>query len=92
MQHLPKPITWGIKSEDKARQEYVKIMEKNCHHGIEATRAGFVVHSRKCWLGASPDAWVTDPSVTNIAELKCPYSKAFVHPREACKKLASIVS
>ena len=61
-------------------------MKKDGHDGIEATRAGFVVHQRKCWLGASPDAWVTDPSVTNpqdIAEFKCPYSKAFVHPREA---------
>ena len=88
MQHLPKPIAWGIKNEDKARQEYVKIMEKNGHYGIEATWAGFVVHPRKCWLGASPDAWVTDASVTNpqgIAEFKCPYSKAFVHPRETCK-------
>ena len=40
------------------------------------------------WLGASPDAWVTDPSVPDkqgIAEFKYPYSKAFVHPQEACK-------
>ena len=88
MQHLPKPIAWGINNEDKARQEYVKVMGKDGHYGIEATRAGFVVHPRKCWLGASPDAWVTDSSVTNpqgIAKFKCPYSKAFVHPREACK-------
>jgi len=42
--------------QDRAKQEYVKLMEKNGHHGIEATRAGFVVHPRKCWLGASPDA------------------------------------
>ena len=34
------------------------------------------------------DAWVTDPSVSDsqgIAEFKRPYSKAFVHPLEACK-------
>ena len=34
------------------------------------------------------DAWVTDPPVSDsqgIAEFKHPYSKAFVHPHEACK-------
>ena len=31
--------------------------------GLETKRCGFVVHSEKGWLGASPDAWVTDPSV-----------------------------
>ena len=79
----------GVKNnEAKARQEYVKYMEENGHHGIKTTLAGFVVHPHKCWLGASPDAWVSDPSVRDkqgIAEFKCPYSKAFVHPEEACK-------
>ena len=89
IQYLPKPIAWGINNEDKARQEYVKVMGKDGHHGIEATQSGFVVHPRKCWLGASPDVWVTDPSVTNpqgIAELKSnpkqPSCKKSVRPSE----------
>ena len=67
------------------------LLKENGHHGIIATLAGFVVCPHKCWLDASPDAWVTDPSVTDqqvIAEFKCPYSKAFmvfIHPQEACK-------
>lgn len=88
MIHQPKPIAWGKNNEVKARQEYVKHMEENGHRGIKTTLAGFVVHPHKCWLGASPDAWVSDPSVRDkqgIAEFKCLYSKAFVHPEEACK-------
>ena len=47
-----------------------------------------VVQPYKYWLGASPDTWVTDPSVPDeqgIAEFRCPYSKAFVHPYKACE-------
>ena len=88
MLHQPKPISWSKNNETKARNEYMKNMEKNSHPGIKAVPAGFVVHAKKYWLGASPDAWVTDPSISDsqgIAEFKCPYSKAFVHPHEACK-------
>ena len=87
MLHQPKPISWSKNNETKARNEYVKNMEKNSHPGIKAVPAGFV-HAKKYWLGASPDAWVTDPSISDsqgIAEFKCPYSKAFVHPHEAYK-------
>ena len=52
-------------------------MEENGHHDIKCALAGVVVQPYKCWLGASPDAWVTDPSVLDelvIAEFKCPYS------------------
>ena len=85
MLYQPKPIAWGKSNEAKAQQEYLRYMEENGHHGIRCTLAGFVVHPYKCWLGASPDAWVTDPSVQDeqgIAEFKCPYSKAFVHPQK----------
>ena len=48
---------------------------------LTASDSGFVVHFDKYWLGASPDAWVIDPSVedTNgIAEFKCPYREDYV--------------
>ncbi len=55
-------------------------MRSNDHVGLHTKKAGFVVDSDKCWLGASPDAWVFDLSIdctpTVIAEFKCPYSMA----------------
>ena len=88
MLHQPKPIVWGKSNEVKAQLQYLRYMEENGHHDIKCDLAGFVVHPYKCWLGASPDAWVTDPSVPDeqeIAEFKYPYSKAFVHPYKACE-------
>ena len=85
---LPKPISWGRNNEEKARKSYVTHRNEDGHSGLQAIRSGFVVHSEKFWLGASPDAWVTDPSVTassGIAEFKCPYTKANLLPEEACK-------
>ena len=72
--------------EARGCQAYVKHMQMHGHPGLQTTRSGFVVHSVKDWLGASPDGWVTDPSVSNvhgILELKCPYSKADVSPEKA---------
>ena len=40
------------------------------------------------WLGASPDAFVIDPSeiiCNGIVEFKCPFSKKDVLPQEACR-------
>ena len=83
---LPKPIAWGREHEADALREYCKYMNANGHQDLQATKCGFVVHSTKPWLGASPDAWVYDPTCNShgIAEFKCPYSKADVDPREAC--------
>ena len=63
-------------------------MNSHGHSGLETKKCGFVVHSEEGWVGASPDAWVTDPSVnahTGIAEFRCPFTKAGVHPNEACE-------
>lgn len=87
---LPKPLAWGKKNEHKACLAYVNYMQLHGHPGLKTTRCGFVVHQEKCWLGASPDAWVTDPSanaVSGIVEFKCPYNKAELTPEEACKDL-----
>ena len=48
----------------------------------------FCVHHEKGWLGASPDARVSDPDSSQwngIAEFKCPFSKADVPVETACK-------
>ncbi len=60
------------------------------HLGLKALPAGFLVHPEKYWLGASPDAWIVDPSLVcvnpnGIAEFKCPYSKRDHSPSDACK-------
>ena len=63
-------------------------MYSNGHTGLTASDSGFVVHSEKCWLDASPDAWVTDPSVQDIkgiAKLKCPYREAKMSLVKACQ-------
>ena len=89
--HLPKSILWGKENEANAHEAYVKCMHSNGHPGLIATEAGFIVHFDKCWLGASPDAWVTDPQSLGddigLAEFKCPYTKAFTTPEQACEDL-----
>ena len=84
---LPKPISWGRDNEARACLAYVDYMQKR-GHPVKTAPSGFVVHPDKGWLGASPDAWVTDPSsaqVEGIAEFKCPYTKLGVTPEEACE-------
>ena len=88
MVYLLKPIAWGVNNESKACHAYVQHMQTNGHAGLQVKKAGFVVHPEKGWLGASPDAWVTDPSTDpkyGIAEFKCPYVKANVTVEEACE-------
>ena len=58
----PKPIPWGRNNEMAACHAYVKHMQTHGHHELKASSSGFVVHPEKGWLGASPDARVTDPS------------------------------
>ena len=88
--HIPKAIRWGTDHEENARIEYEKYMRSNDHVGLHTKKAGFVVDSDKCWLGASPDAWVFDLSIdctpTGIAEFKCPYSMADKTIEEMCKE------
>ena len=51
-------------------------------------KCGFIIHPTLGWLGASPDAFVTDPHSClpdGIAEFKCPYSKREMTPIDACQ-------
>ena len=81
--YLPKAIQWERTHELDACREYIKIMNANGHIGLSTRSSGFVVHREKGWLGASPDAWIHDPSCESpngIAEFKCPYSKVDMSP------------
>ena len=76
MNVLPPPIKWGLENEKKACAEYVRFMRANGHEGLETRPCGFIIHESIGWLGASPDASVSDPSSTlcqGIVEFKCPY-------------------
>ena len=88
MLHLPKAIQWGKDNKDKACQAYQKYMQDRGHKGLHITKAGFIIHSMKGWLGASPDGWVVDPSFVpsnGLLEVKCPYSMAEKTPENMCK-------
>ena len=87
-EYTPKQIAWGPENEPKARKAYVEYMKSHGHTNLKAHASGFFVHSEKGWLGASPDACVSDPDATEvngIAELKCPFSKADVPVDVACE-------
>lgn len=62
-------------------------MRNHGHQDIATSPSGFIVHDSFGWLGASPDAYITDPISScpeGIAEFKCPYSKRDVDPLLAC--------
>ena len=63
MIYLPKPIAWGRENEPNARSKYIQHMRSKGHIGLTVSYSGFVAHLEKCWLGATPDAWINDPSV-----------------------------
>ena len=76
---LPKAICiqWSKDNEHKACQAYQKYMRNKGHKDLEVTRAGFMVHAMKRWLGASPDGWVVHPSYVpsnGMLEIKCLYN------------------
>ena len=87
-QHLPKSIKWGLENGPKACTAYTEYMRACGHDKLVTRKCGFIVHPTMGWLGASPDAFVTDPSVDlpdGIAEFKCPLTKKDLSPSEACK-------
>ena len=87
MKSVPKPILWGRMKEKEALSEYVHFMNSQ-GHVLKVEPCGFIIHPDKGWLGASPDALVTDISCAQqkgIAEVKCPFSKRDITPQDACK-------
>ena len=86
-EELPAPIKWGIDNEPKANQQYLSYAKAHGKKELSTRKFGFIVHPTMGWLGASPDARVTDPHSDfpeGIAEFKCPFSKKELAPCEAC--------
>ena len=83
---LPAALAWGQQNESVACRKYQEYMIEHGHKGLTTHLRGFIIHPTKCWLGASPDAQVVDPScnLVGIAEFKCPYAKRDQSPYDAC--------
>ena len=80
---------WGKENEPKALQEYVKNQLSTGHTDLVTCSAGFVVSEEHPFLGASPDAYVFDPSSPNqfgLVEVKCPYKYRDLHPEDAAQQ------
>ena len=85
--NLPAAVKWGIDHEPHANRAYLQYAKKHGKHRLTTKKCGFIVHPTMGFLGASPDARVSDPHcelTEGIAEFKCPYSKREVLPVEAC--------
>ena len=68
-------IEWGKENEPKALQKYAEHQLQVCHMGLVTCKAGFVVCEPHPFLGASPDAYVFDPSSVcqfGLTEIKYP--------------------
>ena len=88
MCNVPAPIKWGQEDESTACQAYVKYMQMSGQINLTVRKCGFIIHSEKGWLGSSPDGVVldtADKSFAGLLELKCPYTKRDVLPKEACQ-------
>ena len=88
LSHIPEPIKWGIDHESHANQAYLQYVKSHGKQRLITKKCGFIIHPTLGWLGASPDAFVTDPHSClpdGIAEFKCPYSKREMTPIDACQ-------
>ena len=61
MKHIPKLIEWGRMKEREALSKYVHFMRSQ-GHDVKTEPSGFIIHPVMGWLGAYPDAFVTDLS------------------------------
>ena len=65
---------WGIRNELVALQEYESYQKSHRHSDITVCSAGFVICESHPFLGASPDAYVCDPSRQDQYGLVAPLS------------------
>ena len=83
-----KATEWGKENEPVALQKYGGHQLQAGHTDLVTFRAGFVVCEEHPFIGASPDAYVFDPSSINqfgLAEIKCPYKYRDLTPIDASK-------
>ena len=70
-----KATDWGKKNEPVALEKYQEHQTRCGQTDLIVTKAGFDVSEQHSFLGASPDAYVYDPSSVQqfrLVEIKCP--------------------
>ena len=77
---------WGLVHEESARKAYYTV-ERHNHHKLQLLPKGFLISSKKKFLGASPDNIRRCHCSTGcsdvIVEYKCPWKHQDLHPKEA---------
>lgn len=89
-QFSTKATEWGRQHEAVALKAYIEHQLSMGHDGLLAVNAGFVVCEEHPFLGASPDAYVNDPTSVDqygLAEIKCPYKYRDLSPEDAAMNL-----
>ena len=84
-----KATDWGKKNEPVALEKYQEHQTRCGHTDLIVSKAGFVVSEQHSFLGASPDAYVYDPSSVQqfgLIEIKCPYKYREFSPEDASKQ------
>jgi hypothetical protein len=77
---------WGTENEQNALMRYHQYKEESNLPVNICSSCGLVVNPKWPWLGASPDALISDEieeSVYGAVEVKCPASKAGISVLEA---------
>ena len=81
-----KALTWGLKNEAKARQEYLAFASSE-HSSLSVKTTGLHIDQSFPYLGASPDGLVAcDCCGEGLLEVKCPYSIQDIDPNTVNKK------
>ena len=78
---------WGKRQESVALEQYERHQRSLGHLQITVCKAGFVICEEQPFLGATPDAYVHDPSISEpygVIEIKCPYKYRDMSPEDAC--------
>lgn len=75
-----KNLEYGKRNEPHALNQYSKYLQQS-HIGVTLMQPGLLLHPQSPFLGSTPDAIIHCKCHGKfIAEIKCPISKAEVHP------------
>ncbi len=82
-------LDWGRRNESTALDEYTKHLKGLGNVDVIVCKAGFVICEEYPIVGASPDAYVYDPTSQGneygLGEIKCPYKHRDHSPIDAAK-------
>ena len=80
-------MSYGIKSETKARKAYIELKRKK-DNSLNVRETGVHLHTKYVGLSCSHDGWVTSlKRKPRVMEIKCPYSLRDSHPKNFDKAL-----